>query len=78
MRWLLVPALIFSGMLSALAQGEGSIRGIVVNQEGSLVRGATVYPSSTTDRPLGSRLLPSAETDERGHFAIENVPFDEY
>jgi hypothetical protein len=79
MKWLLAIALLLSGTFSAQGQESGSIRGIVVNEEGSPVRGATVYPSSTTDhRPMGGRLPPSARTDETGHFVIQGLQFDEY
>jgi len=42
-KWLLAVALIFSGTLTALRQSTGSIRGIVVNEEGIPMKGATVH-----------------------------------
>jgi hypothetical protein len=74
-KWLLVVALIFSGALSALGQGAGSIRGIVVNEEGIPMKGTTVHAGN--NRPLGGR-VPTALTDETGHFLIQDVPFDQY
>jgi hypothetical protein len=66
MKRLLVIAVIFSGTVPARRQGKGSIRGIVLNEEGMAIKGATVFPASTADRPLGGRLLPPVRTDETG------------
>ena len=73
--WVLI-ALIFSGTFPVWAQVEGSIRGVVMNERGIPVKGATVYPSN--NRPVAGRVFPAALTDETGHFALQGLPLDEY
>jgi hypothetical protein len=78
MKWLFAIALLLSGTFPAQAQqGKGSIRGIVVNEEGSPVAGASVFSGFADNRPLGGR-LPSARTNETGHFVIDGLQFDDY
>jgi hypothetical protein len=52
-------------------EGSGRIQGIVTYEDGKLVKGATVsaYP---TDRPMNG-IVPHADTDETGHFAIPRL-----
>ena len=78
MKWLLVITLVFSGTLSALGQGDGSIRGVVMNEGGIPMKGVTAR--AYNNRPVNGRSTrsPATLTDDTGHFVIEDVPFDEY
>jgi hypothetical protein len=53
----------------------GSIEGTVTDGQGRIVAGAWVSALGT--RPLGGR-VPEARTDNKGHFAIHSLEWDEY
>jgi hypothetical protein len=78
MKWFLPIVLLLSGTVVAQVQQEtrGSIRGIVVDEKGNPVKGATVWPGDI--RRWTGRLPPPAHTDQTGHFIIEGLEFSEY
>jgi len=80
MKFLLLPVtvLIAVFVLHAADQRMGSIEGTVIDQHGDSVAGAWVSAFSATDiRPLGAR-IPSARADDKGHFVIRSLEWDEY
>lgn len=62
---------------STLAQGEGSIGGIVVDEEGISVSGAKVNANPMNGRPMGT-LIRYVETDREGHFLIDRLEWGSY
>jgi hypothetical protein len=80
MKHLLSIAFLLSAIFPAQAQ-YGSIRGVVLSEEGNPVKGADVIATSTgpmADAPLGSRLRKLHLTDDTGNFVIYGLQFDEY
>jgi len=59
--------------LGAQAQNAGSVTGTVSDPSGAVVPGATVNVSNSS-----SGLNRSAITDDQGHFAFTNIPFNPY
>lgn len=70
-----VTLLIAVSVLHAADQATGSIEGTVVDARGNSVAGAWVSASGT--KPSAGR-LPEARTDDRGHFTIHSLDWDEY
>ncbi len=64
---------LFIAALSAQAQNAGSVTGTVSDPSGAVVPGATVNLSNSA-----SGLTRSTITDDQGHFAFTNVPFNPY
>ena len=55
---------------------SGTVNGVVTNEEGVVVAGATAY-AHPLDRPIAGR-VPHAETNATGHFAIHELPWGLY
>lgn len=78
MRLKMLAFLLFSSLLPVrlMAQsgaGQGSIEGVVQDQAGAVVPGATV-----TARNLAMQLSRSVPTDSSGHYIITNLPPADY
>ena len=65
-------ALLFS-VVSAQAQNAGAVSGTISDPSGAVIPGATVNLNNSS-----SGLDRSAITDDQGHFAFANVPFNPY
>lgn len=81
MKNLLAIVFLLSAIFPTQAQRYGSIRGIVVNEDGNPVKGAGVIATSTgpmAERPLATRLAKRHLTNDAGNFVIEGLQFDEY
>lgn len=79
MRWQVAILVLLTAafVLSVAAErNTGLIDGTVVNEEGQAVKGATVT-AFPTDRGI-SGIVPHADTDETGHFAIHGLWWGEY
>ncbi len=69
----ILAATLGCGVLSAQSVGSGTIRGSVLDPSGASIKGATVE----IQNPV-SHYSRSAQSDDQGGFAFQNVPFNNY
>jgi len=69
----ILAALLGCGVLSAQSVGSGTIRGTVLDPSGAAIKGATVEIRNPV-----SHYSRTAQTDDQGAFAFQNVPFNNY
>jgi hypothetical protein len=72
--WLLLIALV---AVPTGAQGKGRIEGTVTNELGKPVSKAKVHAAPMSSRPQAS-IFRFEETDENGHFSIDQLDWGEY
>lgn len=78
MRTTLLILLLLSLLESAIAGRAGTIRGVVLDQEGHSVPGAKVSYENLDDHRVKGSLVPFVETDSEGRFTFDNLDWGRY